>query len=96
MPGQIHLGRFRTRSNLVGSPQHLSAALADDDAGSHSVAGGHAWHEGLICDAKVLNSIDLKIGIDDLNGIARHFCGTRLMVVSSGRIADELYQCSSF
>src|SRR5262249_33801701 len=69
--------------------------FADDDAGSHGIAGDHAWHDGTVCDAKVLDSIDLKFRIYHGHGIAPHFCGTCLMMVSSSRIADEVFQCSS-
>src|SRR5262249_2878448 len=85
---------FRSRqpeSDLVGSSQQLPGALADDDAGCHCIAGGHSRHDGPIRDPKVFDSIDLKPGIDDRQGIASHFCSTCLMVVSSNRIADEVF-----
>jgi hypothetical protein len=50
----------------VLSPQDLCGALVDDDAGSHGVAGGHAWHDGPIRDAKVFDPIDLKPGNNTL------------------------------
>jgi hypothetical protein len=45
--------------------QDLSCALADDNAGCHRVASGHAGHDGTVCDAKVVDSIDPEIAIND-------------------------------
>jgi hypothetical protein len=72
--------------------QYLARPLAYDYAGSHGIAGCHAWHDGPIRDTKVFDSIDLKPGIHDRHGIAPHFGGTCLMVVSSSRIPDEIFQ----
>jgi formamidopyrimidine-DNA glycosylase len=57
--------RWKAVSNLVCSPQHLSSPLADDDAGSHGVAGRYARHNRPIRDAKVVDSIDFKAAIND-------------------------------
>jgi hypothetical protein len=72
-------------------PQLLSGTFADDDAGSHGIAGSHARHDRAVCDAKFLDSIDLKLAVYDRQGIAPHFRGTRLMMVSGGRIANEIF-----
>jgi hypothetical protein len=72
-------------------PQGFGGTLADDDAGSHGVAGGHAWHDRAVCNAKVFDPIDLKLTVYDRHLIAPHFRGTRLMVVSGGRIANEVF-----
>jgi hypothetical protein len=69
----------------------LLRALADDDARSHGVAGRHVRHNGAVRDAKVFNSIDLELGVYDRHRIAPLFCGTRLMVVSNCRIANEVF-----
>jgi hypothetical protein len=44
--------------------QDLSRALADDNAGCHCVARRHAGHDGTVCDAKVVDSIDPQIAIN--------------------------------
>src|ERR1700694_6328281 len=72
-------------------PQGFCGTLADDDAGSHGIAGGHARHDRAVCDAKVFDSIDLKLAVYDRHRIAPHFRGTRLMMVSRGRIANEVF-----
>src|SRR5258708_28303806 len=77
-------------SQLVSVPQGFSGTLADDDAGSHGVAGRHARHDRAIGDAKVFDSIDLELGVYHRHRIAPHFRGTRLMEVSSGGIANEV------
>src|SRR5258707_8281687 len=76
-------------------PQLLSGTLADDDAGSHGIAGGHSRHDRAVCNTKVFDPIDLKLTVYDRHRIASHFRGTRLMVVSGGRIANKVFQCSS-
>ena len=45
--------------------QDLSCALADDNAGCHCVASRHAGHDGTVCYAKVVDSIDPEIAIND-------------------------------
>src|SRR5271170_4124941 len=42
------------------------------------------------------DSVDLEASVYDRQGIATHFCRTRLMVVSTGFIADEVFQFSPF
>jgi hypothetical protein len=39
------------------SPDDLCGTLADDDAGRHGVAGGHARHDRPIGDTQVFDSI---------------------------------------
>jgi len=56
-------GKTFLASNLVVTPQDFSSTFADDDAGSHGVAGGHTRHDGAIGDSEILNSIDLKLGV---------------------------------
>jgi hypothetical protein len=41
--------------------QYFSGALADDDAGSHGVAGRYARHDGCIGNTQTCDSIDFKI-----------------------------------
>src|SRR5215831_2658191 len=45
------------RLQLVIRSQGIYGALADEHAGSHGVAGGHARHDRSICDAKVVDAI---------------------------------------
>src|SRR5882762_8645588 len=75
--------------------EHFCGTFADDDAGSHGIAGGHARHDRAVRNAKVFDPIDLKLTVYDRHRIAPHFRGTRLMVVGGGRIANEVFQCSS-
>ena len=58
----------------MGGAQDLSSTFTYDDAGSHRVARNHAWHDGPICDAEVLDAIDLKLGIYNGHGVAPHLC----------------------
>src|ERR1700722_8319995 len=46
-------------------PQGFRGTLADDDAGSHGIAGGHARHDRAVCNAKVFDPIDLKLTVYD-------------------------------
>jgi hypothetical protein len=71
--------------------QYLSCTLTDDDARSHGIAGGHTRHYRAVCNAKVFDSIDFKLAVYDRHRIASHFHGTRPMVVSGGRIANEVF-----
>ena len=63
--------------------QYFSGALADDDAGSHGVAGRYARHDGCIGNTQTCDSIDFKIAINHRHGITSHLGGTRLMMVSN-------------
>jgi hypothetical protein len=71
--------------------QGFCGTLADDDAGSHGISGGHARHDRGVCDAQIFDSIDPKLAVYDRHRIAPHFRGTGLMVVSGGRIANEIF-----
>jgi hypothetical protein len=46
--------------------------FADDDAGSHGIAGRHPRHDRAICDAKVFDSIDLT-GVCPRSSIGVYF-----------------------
>src|SRR6266446_1122782 len=72
--------------------QDLSCALADDNAGCHCVARRHAGHDGTVCDAKVVDSIDPEIAIDDCHGVAAHLGGTGLMPVRGDALADKVLE----
>src|SRR5215510_54814 len=91
----LRSARYRGCLQHMVVAQNLCGTLADDDAGSHGIACGHSWHHGTICDAKVFDSIHLKLGVDNRHRISSHLRGTRLMVVCDGRVADEVFQCSS-
>src|SRR6476661_5636711 len=90
---------FISRINGIGElclqfvflPEDFRGTLADDDAGSHGIAGGHARHDRAVCNAKVFDPVDLKLTVYDRHRIAPRFRGTRLMVVSGGRIANEVF-----
>ena len=70
--------------------QDLSCALADDNAGCHCVASRHAGHDGTVCDAKVVDSIDPEIAINDCHGVA----ATELLVREPSRRNDFLSDSS--
>ena len=74
---------LQTHSHPVGGAQNLAGPFANDDARSHGVTRGHARHDGPICDAEVLDSIDLKLGIYNGHGVAPHLCGAGLLVIRS-------------
>ncbi len=76
--------------------QYLAGTLADDDAGSHCVAGCHARHDGTIRDAKIVYSIDLEVTVHDGHGIASHLSGARLMGESRGGISNEVLKIGAF
>jgi hypothetical protein len=63
--------------------QYFSGALADDDAGSHGVAGRHARHDRSIGNAQVFDSTDLEVGVNHRHGGTSHFGGTCLMPVGN-------------
>jgi hypothetical protein len=71
------------KASAARSPMMMQGAIV--------FAGRHARHDRAICDAKVLDSIDPKLGIYDRHPIAPHFCGTSLMPVRSGRIANKVF-----
>src|SRR5262249_7751272 len=50
-------------SQLVFDSQHLCCTLTDDYAGSHGVAGCHAWHDRSIRDAKIVDAVDFEVAI---------------------------------
>src|SRR6266481_130081 len=75
---------------------HLCSALADDDAGRHCITGGYAWHDRPIRNAKTVDSIDLKTVVYHRHRIATHLGGASLVVIGSGRIADEIFKGSAF
>src|SRR5262249_35419030 len=72
--------------------QHLSGALANDDAGGHRVASCHTRHNGSICDAKSLDSIDFERAIHHGHRVSAHLRGTGLMPIGHGGISDEVVE----
>jgi hypothetical protein len=46
--------------------------------------------------AQAFDSMHLKLGVDNRHGIEPHFCRTRLVMISLGRISDEVFQFTSF
>src|SRR5260221_1838517 len=78
------------------SSQYFSCALADNDTGSHGVAGRHARHDGSVGNTQAFDSIDFEVAINYRHGIASHLGGIRLMPVGNDRIPDEVCQCSPF
>src|SRR6266436_7336743 len=88
-------GKMRSLK-LMLSPQNLCGAFADNDAGSHGVAGRHARHDRSIGNTQVFDSIDLEVGVYDQHGVTPHFGGTRLMPVGTSCIANECFKCRPF
>jgi hypothetical protein len=89
-------GSVSTQLTPMFGLQYLTCTLTDDDAGRHGVTRHHARHDRAIRDAKVVDSVDLEVGVHDRRGIATHFCGACLMVVSTGCVADELFKRRAF
>jgi hypothetical protein len=77
-------------------PQDLCGTLANDDAGSHRVAGCHAWHDGPIRDTKVCDTIDFEFAINHRHGVLAHLGGAGLVPVARGSIADKVLQFGTF
>jgi hypothetical protein len=84
------------QSNLVYNPQDLSRTFADDDARGHGVASCHARHDRAIGNAKVVNSINLEIVVDNRHRIATHLGGAGLVMIGNGSIADEVLERGPF
>jgi hypothetical protein len=80
----------------VCSPQHLCGTLADDDAGSHGVAGRYARHNRPIRDAKVVDSVDFEIAVNHGHWISAHLGSAGLVPVTQGTIADEVFELLTF
>src|SRR5258708_19361714 len=77
-------------------PQDLGATLANDDAGSHGVAGGHPWHDRAIRHTKVADSIDVQMAIHHRQGISAHLGRAGLMPVGYGGLPDEPFDLCPF
>jgi hypothetical protein len=45
--------------------QYFSGAFADNEAGSHDVAGRHARDDGSIGNTQVFESIDFELGVHE-------------------------------
>src|SRR5260370_42158255 len=64
---------MRTKSDFVLGLEDLSRSFSDNDVWRHCVSGRHARHVRTICDAKVFDSIDLKLAVYDRHRIAPIF-----------------------
>jgi hypothetical protein len=80
---------------MIGS-QYFSGAFADNDAGSHGVACRDPWHDRPIRDTKFFDSISFKIAINHRHWVSAHLGATRLMVVGTGCIPDEVFELHTF
>jgi hypothetical protein len=76
--------------------EYFSGAFANDDAGSHRVAGSYAWHDRPIRNTKFFYSINFEIAVNHRHGVSAHFGGARLMPVSHGGIPDEVFELCTF
>src|SRR5215470_648037 len=78
------------------SPYDLCCTLSDDHTRSHSIAGGHPWHDRSIRDAKVVDAEDFEAAIYHRYGVLAHLGGGRLMPKAKGCVADVLFQPWTF
>src|ERR1700730_1809864 len=76
---------------MIGS-EYFYGAFADNDAGSHGIAGRHSWHNRGVGNTQVFDSIDLEVGVYDRHGVTPHLGGTALMPPAESSIADEVIQ----
>src|SRR5262245_61420350 len=83
-------------SYSVYGPENLSGALANDDAGSHGVAGGHAWHDGAVRNTKVVDAIDFQRAINHRHGVSAHLGGAGLVPITHRRISHEVFELCPF
>src|SRR5215467_4611988 len=60
-------------SQLVFDSQDVCCTLTADYAGSHGVAGCHAWHDRSIRDAKTVDAVDFKVAMHHTHGLPPHF-----------------------
>jgi len=67
--------------------QDLGGPLANDDAGSLRIAGGHPWQDRAIRHPKVADAIDVQMVIHHRQGISAHLGRAGLMPVGYGGIA---------
>src|SRR5215472_730020 len=81
---------------LMLIPYDLCCTLSDDHTGSHRIAGGHAWHDRSVRDAKVVDAVDFEEAIHHTHGVAAHLGGGRLMPKAKGCVADVVFQFWTF
>src|SRR5215467_12970509 len=78
-------------SQLVFDSQHVCCTLTDDHAGSHGVAGCHAWHDRSIRDAKIVDAVDFEVAIHHTHGLPPHFARGCLMPKAKRCVADVVF-----
>src|SRR5215467_9716820 len=86
--------KFKNPDGLqfVFDSQDLCCPLPDNDAGRHSVAGGHAWHHGPIGDAKVVDAVDFEVAIHYTRSVLPHFGRGCLVPKAKRCVADVVFQ----
>src|SRR5262245_39871496 len=78
-------------SQLVFDSQHVCCTLTDDHAGSHGVAGCHAWHDRSIGDAKIVDAVDFEVAIHHTHSVPPHFGRGCLMPKAKRCVADVVF-----
>ena len=77
-------------------PYDLCCPLSDDHTGRHGIAGGHAWHDRSIGDAKVVDAVDFEEAIHHTHGMPAHLGGRRLVPKAKCCVADVVFQLWTF
>src|SRR5262245_16056312 len=83
--------RDRCCPYLVLIPYDLCCTLSDDHTGSHGIAGCHAWHDGSIRDAKVVDAVYFEVAIHHTHGVAPHLGRGCLMPKAKRCVADVVF-----
>src|SRR5215469_12975097 len=77
-------------------PYDLCCTLSDNHTGSHSIAGGHAWHNRAVGDAKVVYAVDFEEAIHHTHVVSAHLGAGRLMPKAKCCFADVVFQLGTF
>src|ERR1700730_2703560 len=76
-------------SSAVGDLQHLCAALANDNAWRHRVAGRHAGHDGRVRNPEILEPVRSELAVHNRRCIAAHPGRAALVPVADGAVPDK-------
>src|SRR4030081_820942 len=74
------------------SLQYLCAALADDDAGRHGIAGGDVRHDRAVRNAQSVDAVDAKIPVHYRQVAPAHLARAGMMPERQGGVAYERFQ----
>src|SRR5262249_40834452 len=70
--------------------------LSDDYAGCHRVTGCYTWHNRSVCDAEVVDAVNLEVAMNYGHRVTSHLGGRGLMPKAHRCIADVLFQRCPF